>query len=116
MGVARIFSGGHFSKINKKIAKNALFFPKEFNQPCVNFSRVWTKNANCSKFFNGFLGKIAKMHYFSIFFKKFINHALIFRAFEGKTQFVGNSEKIFLRILLKMHYFCIFSQTFSKPI
>ena len=54
MGVARIFRWGGdvfkiFKKILKKIAKNALFFPKSLT-----------------------------------------NHALIFRAFGRKTQFVGN--------------------------
>ena len=54
MGLARIFFVvEHFSKILKeflkKIAKNALFYHifKKANKPCANFSRVWTKNANC---------------------------------------------------------------------
>ena len=42
-----------FSQISKiflqKIAKMHYFsiFFKKFNKPCVNFSRVWTKNTNC---------------------------------------------------------------------
>ena len=44
---------------------------------------------NFRKFARRFLKKIAKMHYFSIFFKRFsTNHALIFRVF-GKLQIVG---------------------------
>ena len=35
------------------------------------------------------------MHYLSIFFKKVTNHAIIFRTFGRKTQFIGNFEKFF---------------------
>ena len=47
------------------------------------------------RIFKKFLKKIAKMHYLSIFFKKFNNHALIFRPFGRKTQIVGKILKIF---------------------
>ena len=35
------------------------------------------------------------MHYFSIFFKKLTNHALIFCALGRKRQLIGNIDKIF---------------------
>ena len=34
------------------------------------------------------------MHYFSIFFKKFKNHALIFRGLDENHKLLGNFEKI----------------------
>ena len=46
-----------------------------------------------SKIFKKFLKKIEKRNYFSIFFRKFKTHAVIFRAF-GKQKFLGNFEKI----------------------
>ena len=42
-----------FSKIFKNFLRKLLkmhyfsIFFKEFNKPCVHFSRIWTKNANC---------------------------------------------------------------------
>ena len=43
-----------------------------------------------SKICKRFLMKIAKMHYFSIFFKKFKNHALIFLGLDEKHKFLGH--------------------------
>ena len=57
-----------------------------------DFLRGNTKKHNLleilRKFPKIFLRKVQKMHYFSIFFKKF-NNALIFCAFGRKTQIVG---------------------------
>ena len=51
---------------------------------------------NFRKFLKFFLQKIAKMHYFGIFFKQNLtNHALLLCAFGRKTELLGNFEKIF---------------------
>ena len=76
MGVARIFSGEHF------LGFGLVGSPGGLRPPDAE---------EISKIFKKILRKIAKMHYFSIFFKRF---ALIFRAFVRKSQFVGNFEKI----------------------
>ena len=95
----------NFRKFEKKFSeencKNALFsiFFKRFNKPCVNFSRVWTKNTigwgNFEKILKFFekLQNIPKVKcknccIFAYFAKKLQNHALNFRAFRRKTQFV----------------------------
>ena len=44
---------------------------------------------NFRKFAKKIIQEIAKMHYFNLFFKKFQNQALHFRAFGRKTQLVG---------------------------
>ena len=52
---------------------------------------------NFRNFTKSFLSKVQKWHYFSLFYTKSYNPALIFRAFGRKTQIVGN----FLRIVMK---------------
>ena len=56
------------------------------------FARL-DENPNCGKFFKkfsqGFLGKLLKTHYFSMFSKNFISPAFVFLALGLKTQFVG---------------------------
>ena len=44
------------------------------------------------------------MHYFSIFFKKFKNHAFIFDAFGQKTQIVGKFSENFENSIEKLHF------------
>ena len=59
---------------------------------------VWGKHFWGSaprRIFEIFLKKIAKMHYFRIFFKRFNKHALTFRAFGRKTQIVGKCQNVF---------------------
>ena len=51
--------------------------------------RAPTDAGEVSKNFKNVLRKKQKMHYFSIFFKKFNKNALIFRPFGRKTQIVG---------------------------
>ena len=58
---------------------------------------------NFRKFAKDFLRKLQKMHYFSLFFKKFQNYALNVCAFGRKTQLVGKFEKI-LKIFDKIQY------------
>ena len=64
--------------------KNALFWSifKKFSKPSVKFPGVLTKNTIVLEFFEKilktFLEKIAKMHYLSLFLKRFKNPALIF--------------------------------------
>ena len=64
------------------------------------------------KIFKNFLKKIAKMHYFSIFFKRLTNHALNFCAFGRKTQIVGkfweNFENFWWKFYRKLHFYFIF--------
>ena len=71
----RKFSKNFFRKLFK-MHYFSIFF-KKVNKPCVNFSRVWTKNTNFWKilrnfrnFSKNFLTKLQKIHYFCIFFKK----------------------------------------------
>ena len=52
-------------------------------------TNCWEILRNSSKFFECFLKEMAKMHYFSIFFKKLTNHALNFRALGRKIQIIG---------------------------
>ena len=47
------------------------------------------------KFSKDLLRKLRKMYYFSIFFQKINKPCVNFFAFGGKTQIVGNFEKIF---------------------
>ena len=71
-------------------------FCKEITNPCVKFSRVWTKNTigweNFEKIFEN-LQKIpeenCKNGIFAYFAKKLQNRAFNFRAFGRKTQLVG---------------------------
>ena len=111
MGVARIFRRilKNFLRKLRKVHYFIIFF-KEFNKPCANFLRVWTKNTtyrkfweNFRKFSTHFLRKLLKMHYFSIFFKNLANHTLIFRAFGRKTQIVGQFWEIFENFWWKFH-------------
>ena len=75
---------GNFRKFAKKISvencKKCIiveYFSKFFYKPCINFSRVWTKNTNCWeilrnfwKFSKYFFRKFRIIHYFSIVFEK----------------------------------------------
>ena len=91
MGGARIFRGGDtFSKDFSKICKK---FQKIFKK----FSKTYQKNfKKFSKILKNFLQKIAKMHYFSIFFKKVNKQCVNFwRVWPKKTiywKFIGNFE------------------------
>ena len=59
---------GKFSKICKKISWGkfrkfhylSMFFEK-FNKPCVNFSRIWTKTANCLEILRKLWKSLMKM-------------------------------------------------------
>ena len=48
----RKFSKNFLRKF-RKMNSFSIFF-KRFNKPCVNFSRVWTKNTTCWKFWENF--------------------------------------------------------------
>ena len=82
----------------------------QFNNTCVNFFRVWTKNAICrkclrkfSKIVERFVKKIAKNAlFFADFSKKIKKQSLIFFAIGRKTQLIGNFEKILKRFLKKI--------------
>ena len=80
----------------RKFSKNLLrilrkihyyaYFSKNLNKLCVNFSRVWTKNANCReilKFFDE--DSIEKWNF--VFFRKFVTKN---RAFGNNTIFYNN--------------------------
>ena len=69
---------------------------------------------NFRKFAINFLKKIAKMHYFSIFFKKVNNHALIFRAFERKLQIVWKFWENFGNFWWKFNWKIEFLYIFGK--
>ena len=44
------------------------YFSKKFSKPCVNFSRVWTKNANCWEILKIFdETSIEKLNFYFIF-------------------------------------------------
>ena len=82
-----------FNKILKKIAKMhdlSIFF-KKFNKPWVDFSLVWTKNANCWEILQVFdENPIEKFHfYFRIFVTKN-------RAFGNNTIFLQQFLQFFL--------------------
>ena len=68
-----------------------------------------------SKFSENFLKKIAKMHDFSVFFKRFNELCGNFSRVWTKIQIVENFSKGFLEKLLKTHYFCMFSKKINKP-
>ena len=127
--------GGKFSKIWKnflrklqKINYFSIFF-KKLNKPCVNFSRVWTKNTNYweilrnfLQFSKNFFRKFRKIHYFSIFFEKFnkpcVHFSRVWTANTNCWEFLRNFRKIsknFLRKFRKIHYFSIFFVKFNKP-
>ena len=64
-----------------------------------------------------FLRKLRKIHYFSVFFKRFNELCGNFSPVWTKMQIVGNFSKIFQKIsknflgkLLKTHYFSMFSK------
>ena len=74
---------GELSKMFKDFLTKLLkciilaYFSIKVNKPCVNFSRVWTKNTNFGKFWEileifqkYFLRNLQNIHCFSIFFKK----------------------------------------------
>ena len=61
----------------------------------MDVARIFFEGEDFSKMLKKFLKKIAKMHYFSIFFNKFNKPALIFLAFGLTTQDFGNFERIF---------------------
>ena len=64
----------------------SIFF-KRFNKPCVNFLRVWTKNANCLEILRIFdENSIEKMNFYFIFIFYFI-----FRKFVTKNRAFGNN-------------------------
>ena len=74
----------------------SIFF-KKFNEPCINFSLVWTTNTICwkfslnfRKFSKVFLSKLRKCIILPSFSKNLTIHALIFR----KRKLLGNFEKI----------------------
>ena len=71
-----------------------------------------------SKIFKRFLKKMGKMHYFSIFFKKFSKACVnLFFEFRRKTHFPGNSVKIFEnleRFLKKIVQNALFLPIFGK--
>ena len=83
---------GNFEKTFKnflqKIAKNALFciFFNIFSKPCVTFSRVWTKNANCWEILKiSDENSIEKLNFYFI-----LN--FIFRKFVTKNRAFGNNH------------------------
>ena len=55
-GRKTLFVGNFRENFHKNIAKMHYFciFSKELNKPCVNFSRVWTKKANCWEILRNF--------------------------------------------------------------
>ena len=80
MGVARIFQGEHFWKIEKnllrKLRKMHYFciFLKEFNKSCVTILCVWTKNPNFWEILKVFdENSVEKWNfYFYVYFGKFV--------------------------------------------
>ena len=89
--------------------------------------RVLTKNKNCweflrefSKIFKKFLQKFAKIHYFSIFFKKLTNLCVHFLPFGQKTQIVGkfweNFEIFWWKLNRKIAFLIIFGNFVTKNI
>ena len=68
------------------------------------------------KFSNKFIKKIAEKFIIFAYFPKYLTyHGIIFCAFGGKTQFVGNLQKDFLKKIAKMYYFSTFFKKFNKP-
>ena len=71
----------------------------KFNKPCVNFLRVWTKNANRGKFCENFekpSSENCEKCIILAFFKRILtNHAFIFSRLDEKHKLLGNFEKIF---------------------
>ena len=58
---------GNFESFLKQIAKKSIslaYFSKKFNKPCINFLRVWTKNANCWEFLRKFWNFYRKIEFF----------------------------------------------------
>ena len=99
----------------------SIFF-KKVNKPCVNFSRVWTKNAYfleiLRKFPKDFVRKLRKINYFSLFFKKLKNKCFHFSPFGQKTQIVGkfweNFEKFDIHSIGKIEFLTIFGKVVAK--
>ena len=54
----------NFQKFIEEIAKMHYFslFSAKFKKPCVNFSRVWTKNTNCWVILRKFWNFLIKIH------------------------------------------------------
>ena len=79
-----------FENFHKNMLKTHYFciFFKKFNKPCVNFSRVSTKNANCWEILKVFdensIDKL-NLYFIFIFFRKFVTKN---RAFENNTIFL----------------------------
>ena len=79
----------------------------------MSFSRAEPENFR--KFSKNFSRTLLKMHYFSVFFKKFKNPALIFRAFGQKHKLLWNFEKIFdENSIEKLHFLIIFGKLVTK--
>ena len=134
-GVARILARGeHFRELAawgilgrsprtpenfRKFSKNSLWkllkmhyfriFFKKVNKPCVNFSRVWTKNTNFGEilrnfrnFSKNYLRKLLKMHYFCIFFKKINKPMRSFFAVWTKNTTCWEILRDFWKFLIKI--------------
>ena len=87
-----------FKRCLKKISKNPLSKPIFQKTLTIHASifcafgkngKSWEILRKFSKTFKKFIKKIAKMHYFSIFFKEFKNHAINFCVFGRKIQILG---------------------------
>ena len=106
--ILRKFSKDFLRKL-RKMHYFSIFF-KKFNKPRVNFLFVWTKNANCWKFWEKFRKKLRKMHYFSIFFNKFNKPCVnFFTRLDERRILLGNFEKIFdENFIEKLNFYFIF--------
>ena len=92
MGVARIsFRGNTFRKFSKKFLRKLrkCIFPQKFNKPCVNFSRVWTKDENCLEILKVFdENSIENLNFYFIFNFIFQKRVTKNRAFGNNTIFL----------------------------
>ena len=84
----------NFIRIFLKMHYFSIFFQK-VNKPCVNFLRVWTKNANCWETFEKFLKNFDENSIENLNFFHFI-YNFIFRKFVTKNRALGNNTS-FLR-------------------
>ena len=103
----------YFQWSNEGSPENTSLTFREVGGQVMGRSQDFFWGKHFSKIFKKFLKKIAKMHYFSLFFKKFNKACVNFCGFgpqHNLLEILRKFSKNLLRKLLNMHYFSIFSK------
>ena len=116
----RKFFKKYFLRILQKMHYFSIF-SKKFNKPCVNFLRVWTKNAKCRAILRNFrkfskisLENFEKSIILACFSKNLTSHALLLSAFGRKLQIVGKFSETFGNFWWKFNRKFEFLSIFGK--